>query len=151
VRRTLLWQNSQENKKIQTLSSGRTRKTTIKNMSFGNRSIKNLSFEFCNQNILDSIKIVKDTLMKFWLKWIPILGFQVNQVVKNWIIVLDWRGLLQRQNFKSIELKTLRRLVLKDSSFVFTNLLRKAFNNNLLYKYCKDGAYIVTHFRALHI
>jgi hypothetical protein len=42
--------------------------------------------------------------------------------------------------------KVLRRLNLKNNLFVFTNLLCKALDKSLLYKYCKDEAFILTQF-----
>jgi hypothetical protein len=44
----------------------------------------------------------------------------------------------------------LRRLVLKNNSFVFTNLLHKELNKPLLRKYCKERASVVTHFEVPH-
>jgi len=56
------------------------------------------------------------------------------------------KGIAMKTEFQVNQTKALRRLGLKNNSFVFTNLLLKAFDKSLLRKYCKDKAFVVTHF-----
>jgi hypothetical protein len=47
--------------------------------------------------------------------------------------------LLQRQSFISTDKKAVKRVVLKNNLFIFTNLLHKALNKSLLSKCCKGS------------